>query len=161
MLSANKNPGIARRTLARKLAWTLTVVAAAAAIVTSVAAMGVADILMVAQVRRSAQDASGVLAAELDENPALIAELEDEAAELGITMRVAATRDGKLISGTPMSLPEGDHECFDDELAGGLVCRRAMATDPRVFVYAAASAERVYGHRRPFALAAVGVLLVV
>ncbi|MCA9663631.1 MAG: HAMP domain-containing histidine kinase [Myxococcales bacterium] len=153
--------GHGRRTLARRLAWILALTATAAAAVALGTAMLLADALVFEQVERSARDAAAVLAAELDENPTLIGEIEPEARELGIDMRVAVTRGGRVIAGDATVAVAGDRPCALDEATGELVCRRATADDPAVVVYAAAPAERVYGHRGPFALAAAVVLVVV
>ena len=123
-----------RSTLARRLAWTLALTSTLAAAVATGTALWLADVLVVDQVERSAADAAKVLSAELDETPALIPEIEEEARELGIDMRVAVARNGRAIAGDPAVVVASSEPCTRHGAGRDLVCRRAMASDPAVVV---------------------------
>lgn len=148
---------LVRTTLRRRLARTLVLFSVLAATLATGTALGLADVWLVGHLEQSGADAAVVLAAELDENPALMVDIEAEARELGIAHPVAVTRRGEVVSGSE-TLPMALERACGRSPGGGLVCQKAMKTDPAVRVFTSIPAERLFGHRGPFAWAGLAVV---
>ncbi|MBK6917423.1 MAG: HAMP domain-containing histidine kinase [Deltaproteobacteria bacterium] len=149
----------AEPTLARRLMWTLALSASAAAAIALIAVSLLADGLIRHRVEQGVVAAAAVLVAELDEEPQLAAEIEEEARELGIDGRVALARQGQLEYGDASVVAPPQRPCGAAEQM--LICVQASTHDPMLEVRVAVPASRAFGHRRPLALAAAAVLVVV
>ena len=152
-----------RGTLAGRLATTLAVAALVSAFTTTVAAMLLADALIVARVEGSVAAAARVMQVEIDEAPGVADHLEQEARTLGIDGRVAIVRDGSVVHGDAGLPPQSAVGCRVSEGAAvpELICGAPLKEPPGAMVLVATPAERRHEHRRALLLASLVVLVVV
>ncbi|MBX7078704.1 MAG: HAMP domain-containing histidine kinase [Nannocystaceae bacterium] len=148
------------RSFASQLTWTLTLGASTVAALALVTMVLLADMLVRRHVEHAATMAAAVLAAELDENPALVAEIEEEATELGIDGHVAVLHGGEPRSGDQRLRAPSEESCGFVELEREpeLVCVRPATFDPALVVAVGVPAERALSHRTPLLVAASIVL---
>src|SRR5690349_4612432 len=136
-------------TLATRLAWMFAIFATASAGLALAIALPLADALIREQIERELAGAAKIMAVEIDENPALIHELVEEADELGIEGRVelVPSRPENLASCEPLGA---------DEFA----CRHPLAIDPDRTMIVAIPIARFKAHRPAMWIAGVMVLVI-